>query len=104
MLRRYSAISLRKSRRDRERAWPEDLAPRSRSDVLEYMGSLSQMKFPYASCLCGFLIQIKSRNDLSAVRPPFARKLLLPGARLKAVSPWNVRRLKPIAGWPVLSE
>jgi hypothetical protein len=36
MLRRYSAMSLRKSRRDRERAWPEDLAPRIRSDVLEY--------------------------------------------------------------------
>ena len=36
MLRRYSAISLRKSRRDRERAWPENLAPRIRSDVLEY--------------------------------------------------------------------
>ena len=29
-------MSLRKSRRDRERAWPEDLAPRIRSDVLEY--------------------------------------------------------------------
>ena len=30
MSRRYSAMSLR------ERAWPEDLAPRIRSDVLEY--------------------------------------------------------------------
>lgn len=77
MLRRYSAMSLGKSRRDRERAWPEDLAPRIRSDVLEYFCN-GQIDYRCAESTSGW--RCPGIGKPSRERIPIKRSTALPAA------------------------
>ena len=67
MLRRYSAMSLR------ERAWPEDVAPRIRSDVLEYFCN-GQIDYRVR----GVHVRLEVPWDWQAERGEDTRQALLP--------------------------